>query len=274
MWTAINSFFNLLFDGLLWPVRWLPDTVQLSLLGLPAALLALVVFRYVSNQQAIEDAKDKVKAYLLELRLYKDDLLVTMRAQGQILRYNAHYLGHALLPMAVMVGPFVLMLVQIESRFAYRGLKTGESAVLTVEMRDGPAVSTIPATLVLPEALRQDTPPLRIDETGEIIWRIRARAPGEHRVRIRLGETEIEKRLVVGRGAQHITPAIVRASDLATLAHPGEAPLSPDGPVRAVRVTYPQDRSSFLGLSSASWIFFAASLVLGFALRGPLGVTF
>jgi hypothetical protein len=39
-------------------------------------------------------------------------------------------------------------------------------------------------------------------------------------------------------------------------------------------MTYPRSRGVFAGLSSASWILFGATLVLGFALRRAFGVTF
>ncbi|MCZ6821627.1 MAG: hypothetical protein O7F10_01605, partial [Deltaproteobacteria bacterium] len=134
MWSIVNNFFNVLFDVLLWPVGWLSPAWQVCALALPAAIFALVVFRYTSNQAGIERATDRVKAHLLELWLYRDDLRVTLRALGNVLRYNMTYLRYSLAPMAVMLVPFVLMLVQIESRFAFRSLKPGESAILTLEL--------------------------------------------------------------------------------------------------------------------------------------------
>ncbi|MFQ5513632.1 MAG: hypothetical protein ACE5FG_04285 [Myxococcota bacterium] len=275
MWSAINSACNLVFDLLLWPVQWLSETLQLCWLGVPAAILALVVFRYVSDQEGIEIAKDKIKAHLLELRLYKDDLRVTLAAQGRVLRHNLTYLRHALLPMAVMIVPFVLMIVQVESRFAYRGLRPGEAALLTVEVDGAQRVSQLEPALRLPATVEQETPPLRIDETGEIVWRLRAGSrAGAYRVGILLGNVEVEKQLVVDGTRARVSPAVYRSSDLNVLAYPGEPPLATASPVRAVHIDYPRARGEFAGLSTASWIFFAASMVAGFALRGFFGVTF
>lgn len=71
-----------------------------------------------------------------------------------------------------------------------------------------------------------------------------------------------------------ISPAVYRSNDLSALLYPAEALLANDLPVRAVHLDYPRARSTFLGLSTTSWIFFAASMVFGFALRGVFGVTF
>ncbi len=79
--------------------------------------------------------------------------------------------------------------------------------------------------------------------------------------------------MVDGSGPK-ISPAVYRSNDLNALLYPAEALLANDLPVRAIHLSYPRARSTFLGLSSASWIFFAASIVFGFAQRGVFGVTF
>ncbi len=274
MWVPVNQLLNVLFDLFLWPFSLLPVAAQAVVVALPATAFALLVFRWVSDQDGIETAKDRIKAHLLELRLFSDDLGVTLRAQGKILRYNLTYLRHALLPMLVMIGPFILMLVQLESRFAFRSLEPGESTILTVEVGTEPPPSDLQAELTLPLGLVAETPALRVDQRGEITWRLRARAPGDHVIAIQVGDSRVEKHLSVWPDASTISPSIYRPGDLATLLYPAEPPLPSGSAVQAVHLTYPRSRAEFAGLSSASWIFFGAALVLGFALRGVFGVTF
>ena len=169
MWSPLNTVLNGLFDLLLWPFAWLPVWIQAVVVALPAAVFALLVFRWVSDQEGIETAKDRIKAHLLELRLFSDDLVVTLRAQGNILRYNLTYLRHALLPMAVMIGPFLLMLIQLESRFAFRGLELGDSTILTVEVEGEPSEvfeALLPGGVPLAFAN-----PVFVDADGDGAWR-------------------------------------------------------------------------------------------------------
>ena len=44
--------------------------------------LMVIVFRYASDQKAIGRAKDRLKAHLLAVRLFQDQLPVVMRAYG------------------------------------------------------------------------------------------------------------------------------------------------------------------------------------------------
>ncbi len=274
MWPIVNQIVSLLFDVLLWPVSGLGAGWQALLLGIPAALLALLVFRYASNQAGIEREKDRIKAHLLELRLYKDDFKVSLLAQWGILRHNMAYLGHALLPMAVMIVPFVLILIQVESRFAFRSLEPGEAALLTVTLDSDEPVSQLPVELRLPADLVRETPALRIDQSDEVVWRVRGEQAGVHEIVIAVGDDEIRKRVVVGANGTWVATDLYRASDWGTLLYPQEPALADDGPARALQLSYPRALGEFAGLSTASWILFGSSILFGFALRGVVGVTF
>ena len=274
MWWMINAAMSAFFDVLLWPVSAAPVALQVCVLALPATAFALLVFRLVSNQRGIERSKDLINAHLLELLLYRDDLLVTLKAQRDIMKWNVRYLGHALLPMLVMIGPFILMLIQIESRFAFRGLEDGETMRFSVEVDSAGPVSSLESSLELPDGLVRETPALRDDRSGEIIWRIRAERPGSYEIGVRVGDDAILKRAVVDENGQRISPSVYRASDYRSLLYPFEAPLRDDSSIVAAHIEYPRSRGEFAGLSSASWIFFGATIFFGFALRGAFGVTF
>ena len=274
MWSIVNQAVTALFDVVLWPVHGLSAGWQAGYLGVPGALLGLLVYRFVSDQDGIERAKNLIVAHLFELRLFKDDFLVSLRAQGKILRHNATYLRHALLPMAVMIVPFLLMLVQVESRFAFRGLEPGERALLTLEIDGETAVSRLDIDLVLPEGVERESPALRIDPSGEVVWRLRGEAAGVHDVIISIGKQALHKQLVVGQNGTWVATELYRANDWETLLYPQEAALPADGPARALKLSYPRARGEFAGLSSASWIFMGSSILFGLLLRGAVGVTF
>ena len=274
MWESVNRGLNTVFDLYLWPFSTLSWFWQVSAIAVPASVLALLVFRYASNQTGIDNAKQKIKAYLLELRIFKDDFLVTLGSQRQILRYSLIYMGHSLLPMMVMIGPFALIIIQIESLYAYRSLSAGESAILTVSVDGAEPVSRLDATLSLPPGLVQETPALRIDERGEINWRIRALSPGEHRIGVTVNGHTNDKRIFVEIRPIRLSAASYRGSDFRSLAYPGEPALAADSDVYAIRLDYPFGRPSFLGLSSASWVLIGVSILLGYVLRGLFRVTF
>jgi hypothetical protein len=273
MWSSINQVVSTAVSAWLWMFQQLPLLVQFVALALPVTVLALLVYRYASDQKGIHAVKDKMKAYLLETRLFKDDLGVTLRAQGQILKHSAIYAAYALVPMAIMFVPVVLLLIQVESRYGFRPLQPGESTLVEVRVDAPDAVSSVDAKLVVPDGLKIETPAMRVDAQHSIFWRVRAQEPGDYTMVVRLGAQEFSKRVRVGESGV-VSPAIYDANDIRTLAYPLEAALKPDSAVSSIQMTYPRSRGVFAGLSSASWILFGATLVLGFALRRAFGVTF
>jgi len=275
MWSTLNHALNVLVDTLLWPVQGLGAGWQVLVLALPATLLALLVFRLVSNQEAIRLHKDRIKAYLLELLLYKDDLRVSMAAQGRIFSHSLRYMGHALLPMLVMLVPFILIMVQVESRFALQGFEPGQNFILSARVDPGmQRVGRTEYRLEVPPGLSLETPALRMPATGEVVWRLRARSPGSWTVTLHAGERAIKRRITVGGGATPLAATLHRANDVLTLAYPAEPALAADQPLLDISVDYPHARGEFAGLSSASWLLFLFSIILGFLLRGLFGVTF
>lgn len=273
MWSTINGAISAAVDAWLWAFQSFPPVVQFLALALPVTLLALLVYRYTSDQQGIRAVKNRLKAYLLELRLFKDDLRVQLHAQGQILKNSTIYMAYALVPMSVMIVPVVLLMIQVESRYAFRPLQPGESTIVEVTVDTRTAPSELEATLLVPLGLTLATPPLRMDEERSILWRVRADEPGDYTLRIRIGEQEYSKRLRVGERGD-LSPAIYAADDIRTLAYPLEPALAAASLVSSVELAYPRDRAVFAGLSSASWILFVASLAFGYLLRGLFGVTF
>jgi len=271
--SALSQALCSVFELALGVLRPLPEWAQLGVLAAPAALLALGVFRVAANQDALERARQRVQAHLLELLLFRDDLRVTLRAQLDIARHNFTYLRHAALPVLILAGPFALLLVQVEAHFALRSLVAGETARLGLELDDVGRAGPAPSLGRLPDGLSLDAPPVRIPALGQVVWRLRAVREGSYDVPVLIGpDLAVTKRVRVGTQGLALTPVRLRSGDLRALAYPGEPTLPADSPARALRLDYPLARSHVLGLSSASWIFTAWTLVWGFALRRPLGV--
>lgn len=273
MW-AFNSVFGRLFDLLFFPFRQLNPWFGMAFISLLTGLLMLFIFRLTSNQEGIRKVKDKIKAHLLELRLFKDNLNISLRAQGQILRYNLRYLGYSLRPMLFMMIPLILILVQLNLWFGYGPLRPGESAILKVKLEKSVKLMELDLALELPPGMQVETPPLRLEEQKEIDWRILVKSNGVHELIVNVGGQHLPKTIAVGQGSfSKISPVKVKNRFLEEVFNPGEKPLSSANPVKSIEVIYPPKRMNFLGLR-LHWLiaYFALSLLFGFALKRPFKV--
>ncbi len=246
------------FDLTVWPV-----------LG---GIVALLVYKYTSNQAGITHAKGQIKMRLVEIRLFSHDIGMVVRATGHILWNNGKYLGLNIVPMLVMFVPIMSMLVQLEARYAFDPMPVGQEELLELQL--DPDHCDVPVTAVrleLPEGVSEVAPPVRTPD-GRVYWRLKAEQPGDHVLAIHVGDTVVEKGLAVGGGPRKVP--IMRTKKLDALLYPGEAGLPGDSPVYDLRIRYPERELAYLpdGETGILITFFVLSLVSGFALKDVFGV--
>src|SRR5580765_2564469 len=73
-------------------------TLLVIVISVVIGLLMVIVFRYTSDQKAIHVAKEQLKAHLLAVRLFQDQLSAVLREYGRILRGTARYIRLAFGP--------------------------------------------------------------------------------------------------------------------------------------------------------------------------------
>ena len=272
----INALLRSVVDALLYPFRDLPPIVGLTVVSLVTAIGLLLVFKYTSNQKALEAVKRRVHAGLFEIRLYNDDFRAIMRAQREILRANLTYMRYSMAPMIWTLPPLILLVAQLQFHYGYSGLTPGQQVLLKVELsadaysgREKP-----PYAVTTPDGLHLDDPAVWIPTLGEMAWRLTAEATGDYELEIRAGSETVTKTVRVTDRVVRRSPTKVRGF-LNELIYPAESSLPGDGAIESIAVTYPDANVDVFGLIELHWmiVFFVLSIVFAFILRGPFGVT-
>jgi uncharacterized membrane protein (DUF106 family) len=264
-----NSAFGKLFEFIFFPFQRMSPWVAMALISFLTSLLMLLFFRLFSNQKGIRKVKNKIKAHLLEFRLFKDSLSLSLRAQGNILRYNLKYIGYSAKPLLVMFIPIVLILIQLNLWFGYQALSPGQETIVKVKLVKGQNPLVVNLSLDSSK-LDIETLPLRIEGEREIDWRIKARENGSHNLTLTVGGQKISKRVIVGqKPLVKISQAKVRRNFIAELFNPGEPPLAGNLPLKSVEVLYPSRNMNLFGWH-LHWliVYFALSIIFGFAFKG------
>ncbi|MEE9390031.1 MAG: hypothetical protein V3U91_02195 [Candidatus Aminicenantaceae bacterium] len=269
MW-IFNSFFNKLFELIFLPFRSMSLWIGMVIISLLTGFLMLLVFRLTSNQEGIRKVKNKIKAHLLEFRLFKDSLSISLRAQGNILRHNLKYLSYYGKPMLVMIIPLILILFQLNIWFGSQSLEIGETTILKVELQEGVNLLDINLTIEPSTGFDIETPPLRIEEEREINWRLRAKEKGVHDLTLVINGQRFKKKVAVAqKPLSKISPLKVRRNFINELLNPGEPPLSGEPPIKAIEIKYPAKNMNLFGWH-IHWliIYMVLSVILSFAFRG------
>ncbi|MBZ0168055.1 hypothetical protein MELA_02408 [Candidatus Methylomirabilis lanthanidiphila] len=231
----ISSFFDLTLR----PFQSMSPLWALSLFSFVAGLLMLLIFRYTSNQRRIRETKNVIKAHVLELWLFRDDLRIMLSAQGRILRLNGRYLRLAMKPMLFLIIPMVLILLSLENWFGHRPLHPGEAAIVSMRVSDGETGLLERASLEGNKGLTVETPPLRVPQAKEVDWRVRADGLGVHNVSIDVFGHRLEKQIVVSQGLVRVSLSRVRSELWQGLLHPGEPSIPPQSGIERIDIHYP-----------------------------------
>jgi hypothetical protein len=216
--------------------------------------------------------RERIQVHLYEIRLFRHDPLVVLGSAGRVLARNLVYLAHNLVPMAVLAVPMLTLLAQLEAHYAFAPAPVGAVELLTVRLDPKAAVAPRDVRLELPQGVALDAPPVRTPD-GEIFWRLRAEAAGDHALALHAAGETITKTWAVGGEPRKIP--VQRTKTWEALLYPGEPALDRASAVRTIALAYPERDLGLLpgGELGILATFFVLSLAAGFALKGRFGVT-
>ncbi len=269
---TLNRLFTGAFNALFFPFAKLSPIWALTAISFLAGIVMVWIFGKVSNQAAIKTIRNKISGNLLGVRLYRHDLRVVFALQRRILRDTLIYMGHSLLPLAIMLIPMTLILIQLEARFSARPLHANERALLKVKVRDAETLRE-KIELQTPDGILVDSPPVRIASEREIAWRIKPTQAGCYNLTLLLGDQAITKSLCVGPRWETVSEIRTGGNVWERLLHPAEPPLDAASPIESIAIPHPPLSFRLFGWNTP-WllIFFVLSLVFGFAVKGFMGV--
>lgn len=256
----VNRLLTRLFDIILLPLASLEPVWGLVFISLISGVILIYFYGLVSNQTAIRNVKRKIHASMLEAVIFRNDLKVSLAAQGRMLGYAFQYLLNAVPALIVLSVPCILILAQLNLRYAFRPLLPGEQSVIKLNLNEPDLLYKV--SLAEP-ANAKITPPLRMEENSGIIWRIDLQENAAAPVDLSLSglPESFNGNVAVSEPASKI-PSESYAKGWMKILYPGDFKL-PAG-VASLSILYPEREYSLLGMHM-HWIviFFILSLVSG-----------
>jgi hypothetical protein len=234
-------------------------------------LLMVIVFRYTSDQKAIGRAKDRLKAHLLAVRLFQDQLPVVMRAYGKILRGTGSYLRLAFTPFLIAILPITFLIVQLDRYFGWVPLQPAQTFLVEARIEDPTALND--ASLQLPPELSSSAPAVHIPTDREVVWRLVADRAGQFDIQIAAAGQTVSKQVMVAPGLARVSPLRLKGNFWERIFASGEPALADNSPVQSIEISYPPRVIGFAGMDW-NWIvlFFLVSLIAGFIFKSALGI--
>lgn len=268
----VNSFLRAIVSGYVSLFGNAHPLVSLVPLSIFVGILMLWVFKLTSNQKAIERAKKKMQAYLLELRLYGDDPALIFKTQGRLLASNMRYLGLMFKPALILTVPMVLLLVHLDAVYGIGPLKPGETVIVTVQTAGRLAATAAAPRLDAPDTVAIDTPAVRAFSDGQFSWRLKGIGESAGLLQFDWDGRKWTKEIVAGNALSYVSHR--RTADFwETFLYAGEDRIdTPD--ISWINISYPAAEIETGGFH-LHWLiwFLLISIVAGYGLKGVFGVS-
>ena len=282
---VINSLVTKVFDLVLAPLELMGKEISLILISGIFGILALIAFKHISYQKGIKAAKDKIKAHLIAIRLYQNDLVTVTKSIGKILARNFQYILLNFGPFIPLAIPFVFVLAQLVVRYAFvpvpltpdpTALVAGQGTTIQIELAEGRERDVASLVVEYPDGLTPISPLVRVPSEGRAFQEVVATASGEYDITFRLGQgAEATKRLIAGDAdVRWMQPERVKSAFLAAL-WPVEHTFAADTGFEHIHFKYPESDLGWLpgsGLGGVLIWFLVASMAFGVAVLKPLGI--
>jgi hypothetical protein len=266
--TVIADAMNGLFDLLCVPFGGHAAWAMLAL-SILTGVAMLLLFKVSTNQDRLELAKRRLLGHIYEMGLYQENLGVLFRIQRDLAVANLRYLGVTLPALAAIILPIILILAQLDIRFAHRPFAAGESSLVTARVLPGQEGLLDGLSLTASEGVRVETFPVRDHRALTASWRVRVTGTGEHELTVSAPDGGgWSKRLVAGGGLPRLAATRERAGLHHLLFNPAEKPLPGDSPLAEISLRLPDRETRYLGVP-LHWLvaFCLFSLGFGFALK-------
>ena len=258
---------------------WLMSPLAIVIVvSLVVGLVMVVLFGYTSDQKAIGIAKDQLKAHLLAVRLYRDQIPVVMGSYGKILRGTGRYLKLAFKPLLYVIVPITLLMVQIDRYLGQTPLPTNASFLLTVHLggtngKDQTIDAMNEVALDLPPEISMTASPVHIPTESEIVWRLAGAKDGKYEVKIISAGQSVTKSVCVGSDLPRISTIRLRGQFWNRIFSSAEPALPDTSPIESIAINYPDRNIEVAGYGmNWIWMFFILSMIAGFIFKELLGI--
>jgi uncharacterized membrane protein (DUF106 family) len=270
--TWVNVVTNALGEFLLSLLSSLPGWLSNTIISAVTGVLLLIIFKYTSNQRAIGRARDDIKAHMLALKLFKDSLVVTLKAQGRVFRGAFLLLFHAIRPMLVMIVPVSLLLGQMSLWYQSRPLRGGEEALVVMGLNGDMESAWPEVSIKSTGGAEVTTGPVRVLSKRQIYWKIKAVEDGYSEIDFGVDGQEIKKELAIGKGFMRVSSKRPGWEWSEILMYPREEAFGPDSAVKSISIDYPERLSRTSGTDWWIVYFFVVSMVFAFIFKPFLKV--
>lgn len=294
---TINYAITRFFDFILYPFAFISPFWGILFLSILMSFVVLYFYKWISSPRLVKSAKNKIKADILAIRLYKDLWKVILKSFLKSLFHTVQYFCLNFMPLFIIIPLLFPVFAQMDVRYGKQPFDPGDSFIIKASFSQNPKEMKVELlenqyfkpvmNPVYINAFVQDEGDGEKKPIREVNWKVKALKPGATTIGIKVNGRVYEKNLVIGGPASdgaEVSPVDrqgamsnkkMKESSWAHFLYPAEPLLPGDGVLQHVYIRYPGTEVSFAGIT-LYWIFWNLILVVivVLALKNRFGIEF
>ena len=172
-------------------------------LSLVIGLLMVLLFAWTSDQKAIGIAKDQLKAHMLAVRLFQDQISVVMKAYWRIIRGTGRYIRLAFKPLLFVIIPITFLIVEADRYLGWTAIQPEQAFLIKVKTDHADGLNDV--SLSLPPGISLSAPPVHVPAENEVVWRVIADKDGAYDLGVAASGQTYTKRVVVSPSVSRLS---------------------------------------------------------------------
>lgn len=264
--TAILLLIGKCIDLTIFPFQTLDPIWGFTAVCIVLGTIAVVIFKYVSNQKKIKDVKSRIKMHFLAIRLYKDDFREILKAQKEILKNNFWYFIYSFQAAIPIICFMLLTISQLTFRYGYSEIQPEQVFDCKVIYAKDADRRPEPQ-LILSDGLEAVTPAMYLGEENEVSWQLKADKPGRHQITFKVCDQEYIKEIIIGELNSPFSPLLGREGFFAGFINPLETPLPKKSLLESIEIGFkPKYFGCFPFNCQIHWLLLFPIIAIGFGL--------
>lgn len=278
----INYFITRVFDIILYPFSFISEFWGILFLSILMSFVVLWIYKWVSSPRLIRATKDRIKANILAIRIYKDSGRVIAVSFLKSLLYTFKYFGLNLLPLLIIIPILFPAFVQMDVRYGMRPFNVGEEIVIKAAFSENPF--DLDVQLQDSENFKPKMNPVfinaykdadRTEPIKETNWKMEAAREGMTKIKIKVQDKVFDKDLIIGASRHALSNKKMEESGFEHFLYPAEKLLDGSNELKYIYIQYPGKSISFAGISTYWWVFnLILVVIIVLALKNRFGIEF
>jgi hypothetical protein len=256
---------------MLYPFSFINEFWGILFLSILTSIIALIVYKYVSSPSKIKKAKNKIKANILAIRLYKDFWKVIAGSFFKSLLYVLKYFALNFGVIIIILPLLLPMFVQMDVRYGMRPFQVGEDIVIKAAFSKNP--NDLDIQLLENVNFKPLMNPVFIDAfkddenkkpLQEVNWKVKVTGHGATKIKIKVNDQVFEKTLLTGKQKKAFSNKKFSASSIEHFIYPVEELFPENNTLKYIYIAYPRKSTPFLGILLPWYIYYLLFVFLIF----------